>query len=165
MVGEDSGIILEIPNSLRKTGFLVSQNLDPPTHKRAQNDGNVYKSVQNPPILNFSRRGGGTQSYEQNDIVDFWAFLHWGGGKRGRGRRRNTVEAQNLADPEKWFQELISEKLLNLLWDRPCLEVIILFQLFSGFALLSGPIIGISLKASASTPKSLKNCWTHPFQN
>ena len=31
---------------------------------------------------------------------------------------------QKIADPEKCFRELISEKLLVLLWDKPCLELI-----------------------------------------
>ena len=38
---------------------------------------------------------------------------------------RNTVGTKIIAGPEKCFQELISEKLLILLRDRPCLELII----------------------------------------
>ena len=56
----------------------------------------------------------------------------WKPKSRKRSRKRGkidyfstTVETKILADPEKGFQELISEKLLTLLRDRPCLELII----------------------------------------
>ena len=41
-----------------------------------------------------------------------------------------------IADPEKCFQELISEKLLNLLQDRPCPELISFSSNFQAFLFL-----------------------------
>ena len=46
-----------------------------------------------------------------------------------------TVGTKILADPEKCFQELISEKLLILLRDGPCLELIIVSSNFQAFLL------------------------------
>ena len=43
----------------------------------------------------------------------------------GKPACQTTVGTKSIADPEKSFQESISEKLLILLLDRPCLEVII----------------------------------------
>ena len=38
---------------------------------------------------------------------------------------QKVVGTKIIADPEKCFQELISEKILLLLRERPCLEIII----------------------------------------
>ena len=48
----------------------------------------------------------------------------------------HTVGTKIIADPEKCFQELISDKLLILLWDRPCLELIIVSSNFQAFLFL-----------------------------
>ena len=42
----------------------------------------------------------------------------------------HTVGTRIIADPEKWFRELISETLLILSRDRPCLELIIVSSKF-----------------------------------
>ena len=47
-----------------------------------------------------------------------------------------TVGTKITADPEKCCQELISEKLLILLRDRPCLESIIVSSNFQAFLFL-----------------------------
>ena len=47
-----------------------------------------------------------------------------------------TVGAKIIADPEKCFQELISGKLLILLRDRPCLELIVISSNFQAFLFL-----------------------------
>ena len=40
----------------------------------------LYKSVENPQDRHFAGgRGGGTQFYGQNDVVDIWAFLTFRG--------------------------------------------------------------------------------------
>ena len=44
------------------------------------------------------------------------------------GHRAFAVGTKIIADPEKYFQELISEKWLILLRDGPCLELIVVFQ-------------------------------------
>ena len=63
------------------------------------------------------------------------------------------------------FSKLVSEILLSLLRDIPCLEFIhSRFKSFSGFALLARQITGISLKAINSSKESLKNDWTRPFK-
>ena len=46
-----------------------------------------------------------------------------------------------MADPEKCFQELISEKLLILLWDRPCLESIIVSSHFQALLFLQEKLL------------------------
>ena len=66
-----------------------------------------------------------------------------------------TVRTKIIADPENCFRALISEKLLILLRDRPCLELISLPVIF-GFALLAGQITGIGLKAINSSKAVLK---------
>ena len=60
-----------------------------------------------------------------------------------------------MADPGKYFQEFMSEKLLSLLQDRPCLELIIISSNFQSFALLAGQTTRISLKAINCSKKSL----------
>ena len=47
-----------------------------------------------------------------------------------------TVETKIIADPEEWFQELISEKLLLLLRDRLCLELIVVSSTFQALPFL-----------------------------
>ena len=66
-----------------------------------------------------------------------------------------TVGTKIIADPEKCFRELISEKLLILLRDRPCLELIIISSHFQAFLFLQ-KITEISLKAINSSKKVLK---------
>ena len=46
---------------------------------------------------------------------------------------QSTVGTKIIADPDKCFRELISEKLLILLRDRPCLEFIIVSSNFQAF--------------------------------
>ena len=46
-----------------------------------------------------------------------------------------------MADPEKCFQELISEKLLILLRDGPGLELIIVFSNFQALLLLQDKLL------------------------
>ena len=47
-----------------------------------------------------------------------------------------TIGTKIIADPERCFQELISEKLLILLRDGPCLEIIIVSSNFQALLLL-----------------------------
>ena len=54
---------------------------------------------------------------------------------------RNTVGTKIIADPEKCFQELISEKLLILLRDRPCLELIIVSINFKALLFLQDKLL------------------------
>ena len=76
----------------------------------------------------------------------------------------HTVGTKIIADPEKCFQELLSDTLLFLLRDRPCLECF-LFPVILRVALLAGQITGIRLKAIDFSKKGLSNYWTRPFQN
>ena len=46
-----------------------------------------------------------------------------------------------IADPEKCFQELISEKLMILLRDRPCLELIIVYSNFQALLFLQDKVL------------------------
>ena len=78
---------------------------------------------------------------------------------------KKTAGTKVVADLEKCFQELISEKLLILLRDRPLLKLSNVSSNVQGFALLAGQITGISLKAMNSSKKSLSNHWTRPSQN
>ena len=52
-----------------------------------------------------------------------------------------TVETKIIADPEKCFQELISEKLLIFLRDGPCLELIIVSSNFQALPLLQDKLL------------------------
>ena len=64
--------------------------------------------------------------------------------------RQSTVGTKMIADPEKCFQELISQTLLILLRDRPCLELIIVFN---NFPIIFPPLRGkIILELSALKP-------------
>ena len=68
---------------------------------------------------------------------------------------RTTVGTKIIADLEKCFQKLISEKLLSLLRDGPCPELInfpVTFRLSSSWR----EITGIGLKAINSSKKVLK---------
>ena len=68
-----------------------------------------------------------------------------------------TVGTKIIADPEKCFQELISEKLLIFtLRDGPCLELVIVSSNFQALPPLAGQITGIGLKAINSSKKVLK---------
>ena len=51
-------------------------------------------------------------------------------------RFRITVGTKIIADPENSFQELIFKNLLNLLWDWPCLEIIIVCSNFQDLLFL-----------------------------
>ena len=55
--------------------------------------------------------------------------------------RPNTVGTKIIADPEKCFQELISEKLLILLRDGPCLELVIVSSNFQALPLLQDHLL------------------------
>ena len=46
-----------------------------------------------------------------------------------------------IADLEKCFEELISEKLQILLWDRPCLELIIVSSKFQALLFLQDKLL------------------------
>ena len=52
-----------------------------------------------------------------------------------------TVGTKIIADPEKCFQELISEKLLILLRDGPGLELVIVFSNFQALLLLQDKLL------------------------
>ena len=52
-----------------------------------------------------------------------------------------TVGTKIIADPEKCFQELISEKLLIFLRDGPCLELIIVSSNFQALLLLQDKLL------------------------
>ena len=67
-----------------------------------------------------------------------------------------TVGTKIIADPEKCFQELISERLLIFLRDGPCLELIIVSSNSQALLPLAGQITGIGLKAIISSKKVLK---------
>ena len=70
----------------------------------------------------------------------------------------NTVGTKIIADPEKCFQELISEKLRILLrdWaDWPCLELNIISGNFQAFLFLQ-KITGVSLEAINSSKRVLR---------
>ena len=47
-----------------------------------------------------------------------------------------------MADPEKRFQELTSEKSLILKWDRPCLELVIVSSTFQALLFLQDKLLG-----------------------
>ena len=59
-----------------------------------------------------------------------------------------TVGTKIIADPEKWFHELISENLLNLLRDRPWLELIIVASNFQALLFLQDKLL-----------ESIENSW------
>ena len=52
-----------------------------------------------------------------------------------------TVGTKIIADPEKCFQELISEELLIVLRDRPCLELIIVSRNFRALLFLQDKLL------------------------
>ena len=52
-----------------------------------------------------------------------------------------TVGTQILADPKPCFRELVSEKLLILLRDTPCLELIIMSSNFQGLLFLHDELL------------------------
>ena len=58
-----------------------------------------------------------------------------------KNRSSSTVGTKIIADPEKCFQELISEKLLILLRDRPCLELIIVSSKFQALLFLQDKLL------------------------
>ena len=68
-----------------------------------------------------------------------------------------SVGTKIVADPEKRFQELTREKLLIILRDRPCLELIIVASNFQGFVHLAGQITGIGLTGFNSSKRVSKN--------
>ena len=53
----------------------------------------------------------------------------------------HTVGTKIIADPEKCFQELISEKLLIFLRDGPCLELFIVSSNFQVLLLLQDKLL------------------------
>ena len=55
-----------------------------------------------------------------------------------------TVGTKIIADPEKCFQELISEKSLIFLRDGPCLELIIVSSNFQALLLLQDILLNRS---------------------
>ena len=69
---------------------------------------------------------------------------------------RDAVGTKMIADPDKCFQELISEKLLILIAGWALAGVDYRFQSFSGFALLAGQVAGIGPKAVNSRKKVSK---------
>ena len=81
----------------------------------------------------------------------------------------STVGTTIRADREKCFQELISENLLILLRDRPCLEIVIVSSNFSGFVLLAAESCRTNCWNQSDRhqfqQKNLKNYWMCPFQN
>ena len=52
-----------------------------------------------------------------------------------------TVGTKIIADPEKCFQELVSEKLLILLRDGPCLALIMVSSNFHALLLLQEKLL------------------------
>ena len=54
---------------------------------------------------------------------------------------QSTVGTKIIADPEKCFQELISEKLLILLRDGHCVELIIVSSNFQALLLLQEKLL------------------------
>ena len=52
-----------------------------------------------------------------------------------------TVGTKIIADPEKCFQELISDKLLIFLRDGPCLELIVVSSNFQALLLLQDKLL------------------------
>ena len=66
-------------------------------------------------------------------------------------RSKPVVETKIIADPDKSFQEFVSEELLILLRDRSCLELILVFSNFQAWLFLQDKWIGISLKAVNSS--------------
>ena len=111
---------------------------------------------------------------KRGEVVGEWTGPEGkrGGKMRGKGwERKHTrktlilvplwfryplVAYQIIADPEKGFRELISEKLLILLWGRPCLELIFVSCNFQALALRAGQITGISLTGINSSKKGSK---------
>ena len=73
---------------------------------------------------------------------------------QGMSKNICTVGTKILADPRKRFHELITENLLNLLRDRPWLELNIAFSNFQAL-LLARQITGISRKVINSSEKVL----------
>ena len=73
-------------------------------------------------------RSGGAQFLPSRYAFDLYCFFF-----------KSTVGTKIIADPEKYFQELISEKLLILLRERPPLELIIVSSNFRA-SLLVGQI-------------------------
>ena len=76
--------------------------------------------------------------------------------KRRRLTKLTTVGTKIIADPEKGFQELTSEKLLIFFRDGSCLELIIVSSNFQTLLALAGQITGIGLREINFSKKVLK---------
>ena len=61
-----------------------------------------------------------------------------------------------IADPEKCFQELISQKLLILLRDRPCLELILVSSHFQALPFLQDKLLESVRKQLIPVKKLIK---------
>ena len=66
----------------------------------------------------------------------FAGSVTWENKRVGAPKLRIMQGTKIIADPEKCFQELISQNLLILLRDRSCLELIIVSSNFQAFLLL-----------------------------
>ena len=87
------------------------------------------------------------------------ALFRGGNNKKEQGFFLTYCRDQIIADPEKCFQELISEKLQIFFAGCALLGINYRFQQFSGFTPLAGQITGIGLKAINSSKKVLKIHW------
>ena len=67
-----------------------------------------------------------------------------------------TVGTKIIADPEKRFQELMSEKFLIFLWDGSCLELIIVSSNFQTLLLLQDKLLESVWKRLISVKRSWK---------
>ena len=74
-----------------------------------------------------------------------------------------TVGTKTIADPEKCFQELISEELQILLWDRPCLELIFIDSSYQAFLFLQGKLLESVWKRLIFPVNKFKKLLDPPF--
>ena len=65
-----------------------------------------------------------------------------------------TVGTKITADPENCFQQLISEEFADLLWDKPCLELIISSSSFQALLFLQDKLLESILKLLHPVKKS-----------
>ena len=66
----------------------------------------------------------------------------------------HIVGRKIIVDPETCFQELITETVLVLLWERPCLELIIVSSNLQGLLFLRDEIVeSVWIKAIDSSTK------------
>ena len=72
-----------------------------PTPKSAQNEGRLYKSVENPQNWHFLC--GGTQFYGQNDVMDIWAFLRSHLGTLALKTEDFSRKIRRFSKTQKWI--------------------------------------------------------------